>query len=229
MRFDILIRRNYLMFYDGKKHKTSDAFKIVYDFFYDGDNVKQLFDSGFETDYPQAKLEYSELKLIVGNLCSQHKIRFNEDTKKGQRELNAIESLIRAHTGPISRDGSLGFMYPCGGHIVKMAYWWEWGKFGIKSLDSLGVIDGCVQRGQTDVVQITFNAYAGRYRNNSGLVYVSSSGGPGTALTPVSELERSNETIEMRYWIKERVGLGQFQEVPYTMVAPVWYWYPSNE
>jgi hypothetical protein len=121
--------------------------------------------------------------------------------------------------------------YPQGGDaVVTTEGCWPW---GLLPAGKIGIIGGRVGEEITDGCSITFNysAFRGRsskYAPASDPIYVQVSGGPGTILTPVSQLEPTGEKVSVWFWRWQDIARAHGGE-QYRLDVPLWRWKSGDE
>lgn len=118
-------------------------------------------------------------------------------------------------------DGEYQLTPPLAGDAIRLAAPWRWAARSVRVGD-MGVLDGFVGK-PSEQGSVIFHARS--FRDDH---VVSSSGGPGTISTPITELTRTEDTTTMTVW-QWRDGIaGAGKGIEYAITVPVWDWHPTN-
>jgi hypothetical protein len=110
---------------------------------------------------------------------------------------------------------------PLPGDAVRLSHPWSW---GMLETGSIGVINGVIAQYPVDGhASIVFNHSTFRDEGT-----VSSSGGPGTVATDLTELRATKEMTNLLVWRWKDGFAGAGNGRSYTVKVPVWEWNPSN-
>ena len=117
-----------------------------------------------------------------------------------------------------------GLRGPQAGDAVRLTTAWHQADAG-----DVGVLDGYVGQALTDDAgSVTFNASTIRTPASDGRILVRASGGPASIATPLRELTKTGQTVQLQVWRWQRGGPGRKRRQNYTVTVPVWDWTPGT-
>jgi len=120
-------------------------------------------------------------------------------------------------------DVEAGLRGPQGGDAVRLTTDWYEANAG-----DIGVLGGFVDQPLPGEGPITFNASTFRGPSQNGRIVVQVSGGPGSISTPLAELTKTGQPIQLPVW-QWRNGIpGRGRAQPYTVTVPLWDWTPGG-
>jgi hypothetical protein len=123
--------------------------------------------------------------------------------------------------GPAGRRGRTA--WTAGGDAVRLTTpWYE------ADADDIGVLGDFVGQPAPGEGSITFHPSTFRGPSRDGRILVRVSGGPGSISTPLAELTKTSQLVQLPVW-RWRDGVpGRGRTQPYTVTVPLWDWTPGS-
>jgi hypothetical protein len=120
-------------------------------------------------------------------------------------------------------DVEAGLRGPQGGDAVRLTTDWYEANAG-----DIGVLGGFVDQPLPGEGSITFNPSTFRGPSQNGRIVVQVSGGPGSISTPLAELTKTGQPIQLPVWQWRNGVPGRGRAQPYTVTVPLWDWTPGR-